>query len=103
MGAYADLASLVALQFKVGGFALARNRPVHSFLFGRRSSHVAEGDWTSKSCGATCSATMCAVSTGASLHEAANPMSGFTPRNVIDRQCWWWTNESTCSSAHAAP
>src|SRR5580693_7751196 len=40
MGAYADLASLVALQFKAGGFALARNRPVHSFLFGRRSSHV---------------------------------------------------------------
>lgn len=40
MGAYADLASLVALQFKAGGFGLARNRAVHSFLFGRRSSHV---------------------------------------------------------------
>ena len=40
MGAYVDLDSLVALQFKAGGLGLARNRPVHSFLFGRRSSHV---------------------------------------------------------------
>jgi uncharacterized protein (DUF58 family) len=40
MGAYADLASLAALQFKAGGLGLARNRPVHSFLFGRRASHV---------------------------------------------------------------
>ena len=40
MGAYADLQSLVALQFKAGGLGLARSRPVYSFLFGRRSSHV---------------------------------------------------------------
>jgi uncharacterized protein (DUF58 family) len=40
MGAYADLDSLIALQFKVGGFSLKHNQPVHSLLFGRRASHV---------------------------------------------------------------
>jgi uncharacterized protein (DUF58 family) len=40
MGAYAELDSLVALQFKAGGFTLEHNQPVHSLLFGRRASHV---------------------------------------------------------------
>ena len=40
MGAYAELDSLVALQFKAGGFTLTHNQPVHSLLFGRRTSHV---------------------------------------------------------------
>src|SRR5271156_6118780 len=40
MGAYAELDSLIALQFKVGGFSLTHNQPVHSLLFGRRASHV---------------------------------------------------------------
>ena len=40
MGAYADLDSLVALQFKAAGFTLKHNQPVHSLLFGRRASHV---------------------------------------------------------------
>src|ERR1700733_5423782 len=40
MGAYVELDSLIALQFKVNGFTLKHNQPVHSLLFGRRSSHV---------------------------------------------------------------
>jgi len=40
VGAYAELDSLIALQFKVGGFTLQHNQPVHSLLFGRRASHV---------------------------------------------------------------
>ena len=40
MGAYADLESLIALQFRAGGFSLKHNQPVHSLLFGRRASHV---------------------------------------------------------------
>ena len=40
MPAYAELDSLIALQFKVGGFTLQHNQPVHSLLFGRRASHV---------------------------------------------------------------
>ena len=40
MGAYAELDSLVALEFKAGGFSLKHNQPVHSLLFGRRASHV---------------------------------------------------------------
>ena len=40
MGAYAELESLVALQYKTGGFTLKHNQPVHSLLFGRRASHV---------------------------------------------------------------
>lgn len=40
MGAYAELDSLIALQFKVSGFSLKHNQPVHSLLFGRRASHV---------------------------------------------------------------
>jgi uncharacterized protein (DUF58 family) len=40
MGAYAELDSLVALEFKAGGFTLRHNQPVHSLLFGRRASHV---------------------------------------------------------------
>jgi uncharacterized protein (DUF58 family) len=40
MGAYAKLDSLIALQFKAGGFTLCHNQPVHSLLFGRRASHV---------------------------------------------------------------
>jgi len=40
MGAYAELDSLVALQFKASGFTLKHNQPVHSLLFGRRASHV---------------------------------------------------------------
>lgn len=40
MGAYAELDSLVALQFKAAGFTLKHNQPVHSLLFGRRASHV---------------------------------------------------------------
>lgn len=40
MGAYADLDSLVALQFKAQGYTLRHNQPVHSLLFGRRASHV---------------------------------------------------------------
>ena len=40
MGAYAELDSLIALQFKAGGFTLRHNQPVHSLLFGRRASHV---------------------------------------------------------------
>lgn len=40
MGAYAELDSLIALQFKAGGFTLHHNQPVHSLLFGRRASHV---------------------------------------------------------------
>jgi uncharacterized protein (DUF58 family) len=40
MGAYAELDSLVALQFKSRGFTLMHTQPVHSLLFGRRASHV---------------------------------------------------------------
>lgn len=40
MGAYADLDSLIALQFKARGYTLRHNQPVHSLLFGRRASHV---------------------------------------------------------------
>jgi uncharacterized protein (DUF58 family) len=40
MGAYAELDSLVALEFKTRGFTLRHNQPVHSLLFGRRASHV---------------------------------------------------------------
>jgi len=40
MGAYAELDSLVALEYKARGFSLRHNQPVHSLLFGRRSSHV---------------------------------------------------------------
>jgi len=40
MGAYTDLDSLVALQYKAGGFSLRHTQPVHSLLFGRRASHV---------------------------------------------------------------
>src|SRR3984957_11246056 len=40
MGAYAELDSLIALQFKAGGFTLRHTQPVHSLLFGRRASHV---------------------------------------------------------------
>src|SRR5215471_6439917 len=40
MPAYADLDSLIALQFKAAGFSLKHNQPVHSLLFGRRASHV---------------------------------------------------------------
>jgi uncharacterized protein (DUF58 family) len=40
MGAYAELDSLIALQFEAAGFTLQHNQPVHSLLFGRRASHV---------------------------------------------------------------
>src|SRR5580693_6400152 len=40
MPAYAELDSLIALQFKSGGFTLRHNQPVRSLLFGRRASHV---------------------------------------------------------------
>ena len=40
MGAYAELDSLVALQFYANGFTLRHNQPVHSLLFGRRASRV---------------------------------------------------------------
>jgi uncharacterized protein (DUF58 family) len=40
MGAYAELDSLIALQFKARGFTLMHSQPVHSLLFGRRTSHV---------------------------------------------------------------
>jgi uncharacterized protein (DUF58 family) len=40
MGAYPDLDSLIALQFKAGNFTLKHNQPVRSLLFGRRASHV---------------------------------------------------------------
>jgi len=40
MGAYAELDSLIALQFKADRFSLEHNQPVHSLLFGRRASHV---------------------------------------------------------------
>jgi uncharacterized protein (DUF58 family) len=40
MGAYAELDSLVALQYRAGNFSLKHNQPVHSLLFGRRASHV---------------------------------------------------------------
>jgi uncharacterized protein (DUF58 family) len=40
MGAYAELDSLIALQFKARGFTLMHTQPVHSLLFGRRTSHV---------------------------------------------------------------
>jgi len=40
MGAYAELDSLIALQFKTRGFTLMHTQPVHSLLFGRRASHV---------------------------------------------------------------
>src|SRR5215471_9562186 len=40
MPAYADLDSLIALQFKAGGFSLKHNQPTHSLLFGRRASRV---------------------------------------------------------------
>jgi uncharacterized protein (DUF58 family) len=40
MGAYAELDSLVALQYQAGNFSLKHNQPVHSLLFGRRASHV---------------------------------------------------------------
>jgi uncharacterized protein (DUF58 family) len=40
MGAYAELDSLVALQFKARDFTLRHSQPVRSVLFGRRASHV---------------------------------------------------------------
>jgi uncharacterized protein (DUF58 family) len=40
MGAYAELDSLIALQFKASGFTLMHSQPIHSLLFGRRASHV---------------------------------------------------------------
>lgn len=40
MGAYAELESLVALEYKARGFSLRHNQPVRSLLFGRRASHV---------------------------------------------------------------
>src|ERR1700679_2197340 len=40
MGAYAELNSLVALEFKARGFSLLHSQPVRSLLYGRRSSHV---------------------------------------------------------------
>jgi len=40
MGAYAELDSLIALEYKARGFSLRHNQPVHSLLFGRRASHV---------------------------------------------------------------
>src|ERR1700727_46160 len=40
MGAYAELDSLIALQFKARDFTLMHSQPVHSLLFGRRVSHV---------------------------------------------------------------
>src|ERR1700727_1227652 len=40
MGAYAELDSLIALQFKARGFVLTHSQPMHSLLFGRHSSHV---------------------------------------------------------------
>jgi uncharacterized protein (DUF58 family) len=40
MGAYAKLDSLIALQFKARGFTLMHTQPVHTLLFGRRTSHV---------------------------------------------------------------
>jgi uncharacterized protein (DUF58 family) len=40
MGAYVDLDSLIALQYKARGYTLHHNQPVHSLLFGRRTSHV---------------------------------------------------------------
>jgi uncharacterized protein (DUF58 family) len=40
MGAYVELDSLTALQFKARGFTLMHSQPVHSLLFGRRTSHV---------------------------------------------------------------
>ena len=40
MGAYAELDSLIASQFKTRGFTLLHSQPVHSLLFGRRASHV---------------------------------------------------------------
>ena len=40
MGAYAELDSLIALQFKARGFTLRHNQPVRSLLFGRRASHI---------------------------------------------------------------
>ena len=40
MGAYADLDSLMALQFHANGFTLRHSQPVRSLLFGRRASHV---------------------------------------------------------------
>ena len=40
MGAYAELDSLIALEYKARGFSLRHNQPVRSLLFGRRASHV---------------------------------------------------------------
>lgn len=40
MGAYVELDSLAALEFRAGGFSLKHNQPVHSLLVGRRASHV---------------------------------------------------------------
>jgi uncharacterized protein (DUF58 family) len=40
MPAYAELDSLIALQFKARGYSLRHNQPVHSLLFGRRASHI---------------------------------------------------------------
>ena len=40
MGAYAELDSLITLQFKARGFTLRHNQPVRSLLFGRRASHI---------------------------------------------------------------
>jgi uncharacterized protein (DUF58 family) len=40
MGAYAELDSLIALEYKARGFSLRHNQPVRSTLFGRRASHV---------------------------------------------------------------
>lgn len=40
MGAYVELDSLIALQFKSRGFSLLHSQPTHSLLFGRRASRV---------------------------------------------------------------
>jgi uncharacterized protein (DUF58 family) len=40
MGAYAELESLIALEYQARNFSPRHNQPVRSVLFGRRASHV---------------------------------------------------------------
>src|SRR5215813_2149112 len=40
MGAYTDLETLIALEYKARGFSLLPSQPVHSLLAGRRGSRM---------------------------------------------------------------
>ena len=78
MGAYVELDSLIALQFKARGFTLMHSQPVHSLLFGRRASHIR--------------------GRGLDFEELRNHSFVSIPKSGTGPPCWSSTSESTCSS-----